>query len=77
VRLHQCYDLHAGRMEQVEVTDRHQAEALSLFKLQEGDLVMTDAGYQVASGVEQVQESKASLLQAYRCRIDEKVRRTI
>lgn len=63
VRLHQCYDLHAGRMEQVEVTDRHQAEALAHFRLQEGDLVMTDAGYQVARGVEQVQESKAFLLQ--------------
>jgi hypothetical protein len=50
-------------MEQVEVTDRHQAEALSHFKWQEGDLVMTDAGYQVGRGVEQVQESKAFLLQ--------------
>jgi hypothetical protein len=63
VRLHQCYDLQAGRMEQLEVTDRHQAESLSHFRLQEGDLVMTDAGYPVASGVEQVQESKAFLLQ--------------
>jgi hypothetical protein len=50
-------------MEQVEVTDRHQAESLSHFRLQEGDLVMTDAGYPVASGVEQVQERKAFLLQ--------------
>jgi len=63
VRLHQSYDLQAGRMEQVEVTDRHHAESLSHFRLQEGDLVMTDAGYPVASGVEQTQESKSWLLQ--------------
>src|SRR5262249_21784531 len=41
----------------------HQAEALAHFRLQEGDLVMTDAGYQVGRGGEQVQESQAFLLQ--------------
>ena len=49
VRLHQSYELRAGRMEQVQVTDRHQAERLSLFELRAGDLVVTDAGYPVVS----------------------------
>jgi hypothetical protein len=63
VRLHQCYDLQAGRMEQVEVTDRHQAEGLGHFAFRAGDLVMTDAGFPVASGVEQTQKSQSWLLQ--------------
>ena len=41
VRLHQSYELRAGRMEQVQVTDRHQAESLKLFELRPGDLVVT------------------------------------
>jgi hypothetical protein len=74
VRLHQCYDLQAGRMEQVEVTDCHQAEGLGHFAFQEGDLVMTDAGYPVASGVEETQKSQSWLLQrvsAYCLRLED------
>lgn len=63
VRLHQCYDLHAGCMQQVQVTNRHQAEGLSHFEFEPGDLVMTDAGYPVASGVEQTKKSQSFLLQ--------------
>lgn len=63
VRLHQSYDLRAGRMEQVQVTDRHAAEGLGHFTLHAGDMVMTDAGYPVASSVEITQQSKSLLLQ--------------
>lgn len=63
VRLHQSYDLRAGRMEQVQVTDRHQAESLCHFELRAGDLVVTDAGYPVGSSVEQTQASQSLLLQ--------------
>jgi hypothetical protein len=63
VRLHQSYDLRAGRMEQVQLTDRHQAESLSHFELRAGDLVVTDAGYPVGSSVEQTRQSKSFLLQ--------------
>lgn len=63
VRLHQSYELRAGRMEQVQVTDRHQAERLSLFELRAGDLVVTDAGYPVVSSVEMTQQQQAVLLQ--------------
>lgn len=63
VRLHQSYDLRAGRMEQVQVTDRHQAESLAHFELRAGDLVVTDAGYPVGSSVEQTQQRQSFLLQ--------------
>ncbi len=63
VRLHQSYDLRAGRMEQVQVTDQHSAEGLGHFTFQPGDTVITDAGYRVASSVEITQQSQATLLQ--------------
>jgi hypothetical protein len=63
VRLHQSYDLRAGRMEQVQVTDRHQAESLTHFGLRAGDLVVTDAGYPVGRSVEQTQQSQSFVLQ--------------
>lgn len=63
VRLHQSYELRAGRMEQVQVTDRHQAESLGLFELRAGDLAVTDAGYPVVSSVEMTQQQQALLLQ--------------
>jgi hypothetical protein len=50
-------------MEQVQVTDRHHAESLSLFQLRPGDLVVTDAGYQVGSSVDMTQQQQAVLLQ--------------
>src|SRR5260370_11322034 len=63
VRLHQSYELREGRMEQVQVTDRHQAESLRLFELRPGDLVVTEAGYPVVSSVEMTQQQQALLLQ--------------
>lgn len=63
VRLHQSYDLRAGRMEQVRVTDRHQAESLALFEVRAGDLAVMDAGYPVVSSVEVTQQSKSFVLQ--------------
>ena len=63
VRLHQSYELRAGRMEQVHVTDRHQAESLALFELRAGDLAVMDAGYPVGSSVEETQQSTSLLLQ--------------
>jgi DDE family transposase len=63
VRLHQSYDLATGKMDQVQLTTRYQAESLSHFALQEGDLMVTDAGYPVPSSVEVTRQSKSSLLQ--------------
>jgi hypothetical protein len=44
-RLHTAYDLRAGRLVQVSLSDRHGAESLERFVLQAGDLVVADAGY--------------------------------
>ena len=63
VRLHQSYELRAGRMEQVQLTDRHQAESLRHFQVQAGDVVVTDAGYPVDSSVEWTRQSQSFLLQ--------------
>jgi hypothetical protein len=63
VRLHQSYDLATGKMDQVQLTDRHHAESLSHFTLAEGDLMVTDAGYPVPSSVEVTRQSKSLLLQ--------------
>jgi len=63
VRLHQSYDLATGKMDQLQLTTRYQAESLSHFALAEGDLMVTDAGYPVPSSVEVTQQSKSFLLQ--------------
>jgi hypothetical protein len=63
VRLHQSYDLATGKMDQVQLTTRYQAESLSHFVMAEGDLMVTDAGYPVPSSVEVTQQSKSKLLQ--------------
>ncbi len=44
-RLHLGYDLVAGRLLDVRVSDRHTAEGFTLFALRTGDLVVADRGY--------------------------------
>ena len=44
-RIHLAYDLLAGRMAQVRVTDRKGAEQLAHFDLQTGDIAVGDSGY--------------------------------
>ncbi|MCA1600041.1 MAG: hypothetical protein LC769_13720, partial [Chloroflexi bacterium] len=44
-RLHTAYDLVAGRLSHVTLTDRHTAESLVHYALQVGDIVVADGGY--------------------------------
>jgi hypothetical protein len=44
-RLHLAYDLGAGRMYQVGVTDRHGGEHLAQYRWQAGDVIVADRGY--------------------------------
>lgn len=44
-RLHTAYDLRAGRLVQVSLSDQHGVEALERFVLQPGDVAVADAGY--------------------------------
>jgi hypothetical protein len=41
-RVHTAFDLLAGRLTQIKVTDCHEGEHLEVFDLQQGDLVVTD-----------------------------------
>jgi hypothetical protein len=59
VRIHCAYDLQVGRLVQVEVTDQHSAEGLHHFSLQKGDVVVTDAGYQLGACVQREQQQGA------------------
>lgn len=44
-RVHLSYDLLAGRMDEVVVSDRHTAERLAHFTLLVGDILVADGGY--------------------------------
>ncbi len=44
-RVHFAYDLTAGRMDEVVVTDQHTAERLAHFRLQPDDIAVVDNGY--------------------------------
>ncbi len=44
-RTHLCFDLLAGRMSQVKVTDRHTAERMRHFAIKPGDIYVGDSGY--------------------------------
>jgi hypothetical protein len=59
VKVHSAYDLRAGRLDQVKVTDRHDGEGLQHVALRPGDIVVTDAGYQLGSSVQQGQAQGA------------------
>jgi len=52
VRLHWSYDLLSGKTQEVAISDRHQAEGLSWFKLLPGDITVTDAGYPAGTTVQ-------------------------
>lgn len=58
-RLHTAYDLMAGRVDQVVVTDRSEGEKLSHFEVKEGDIVVADNGYGYRSSVATVKEQQA------------------
>jgi hypothetical protein len=58
-RLHTAYDLQAGRLVEVRVTDRHQAESLQHFDLRPGEIVVADNGYGYRSNVAYAQSRQA------------------
>ena len=61
-RTHLAYDLYAGRMAQVRVTDRKGAEKLSHFELQLGDIVVGDSGYGYREHVAYAREKHADVV---------------
>lgn len=61
-RLHLAYDLYAGRMAQVRVTDRKGAEKLSHFELQADDIVVGDNGYGYRKHVAYARDKQADVV---------------
>jgi len=61
-RVHLGYDLLAGRLLDVKVSDRHTAEGFTLFDLQTGDVVVADRGYCRRGQLAYVLESGAQLV---------------
>src|SRR5205807_3911764 len=59
VKMHSAYNLGTGRLEDVEVSDRHSGEGWHHFALRQGDVVVTDAGYQLGTSVQQGQAQGA------------------
>jgi hypothetical protein len=61
-RLHMAFDLIAGQVGQVHLTDRYTGERLEHFQLQPGDLVLLDAGYGYRSTLATAQRHRADVL---------------
>lgn len=58
-RLHTAYELMAGCLAQVVVTDQGQGEKLDHFELERGDIVVSDGGYGYRSSVAAVKKKQA------------------
>ncbi len=61
-RAHLAYDLYAGRMAQVRVTDRKGAEKLSHFDFQADDIVVGDSGYGYRKHVAYAKQKQADVV---------------
>jgi Transposase DDE domain len=61
-RLHLAYDLGAGRMSQVCVTDRHGGEHLERYRGQAGDVFVADGGYGYRRSVAWAVEQQADVV---------------
>jgi hypothetical protein len=61
-RLHLAYDLLAGRMSQVSVTDRHGGEHLERYRGQAGDVLVADGGYGYRRSVAWAAEQQADVV---------------
>ncbi len=61
-RAHLCFDLLAGRMAQVCVTDRHTAERLRHFAVKKGDIYVGDSGYGYRNNLAYVHAKQADVV---------------
>ena len=61
-RVHVAYDLTAGRLAQVVVTDRHGGEHIDHYVLQEGDILVADAGYGYRRTILTAQQQQADVV---------------
>ena len=62
IRMHMCYDLTHGCMDEVSVTDQHTAESFAPFNITPGSIYMADAGYGKGKNLEYVVSRQADVL---------------
>jgi hypothetical protein len=61
-RVHISYDLLAGRLDQLALTDRHGGELMERAALQPGDIAVADAGYGYRRSVFTAQQAQADVV---------------
>jgi hypothetical protein len=61
-RVHTAFDLLAGRLSQLKVTDQSVGEHLEIFELQEGDLVVTDRANGLRERIVWIKEQLAHII---------------
>jgi len=61
-RLHLAYDFLAGRMSQVQVTDRRGGERLDRYRWQAGDVIVADNGYGYRRSVAWARQQQADVI---------------
>ncbi len=61
-RVHTAFDLLAGRLTQLKVTDTHEAEHLEVFDLQAGDVVVTDRANGYRERIAFVKQQQADIV---------------
>jgi hypothetical protein len=61
-RLHLAYDFLAGRMSQVQVTDRRGGERLDRYRWQAGDVIVADNGYGYRRSVAWAVQQRAAIV---------------
>ena len=62
LRLHLCYNLSAGAMEAVELTDHTVAESVTHFAIEKGVLYIADAGYGKGKQIQHIKKCHADAL---------------
>ena len=62
IRLHMCYNLTAGAMDSVLLTDHHTAESPKLCNINAGDIIMGDAGFGKGKNIAHVTSQDADAL---------------
>ena len=62
IRIHMCYDLTLGCMDEVSVTDQHTAESFAPFSITPGSIYIADAGFGKGKNLEYVVSRQADAL---------------
>ena len=62
LRVHTCYNMTAGAIDSVVISDKYTAESVDVFEITPGDIIMGDAGYGKGKNLAHVLSHKADAL---------------